>query len=250
LNMDGIPTLFTAFETFQIYSTDEEWHVRRAALTVTASHMGDVCGVGYNGEWGAIERARYEVLPEYANDPPFTGNAYTRHGNECEPKIRALYETYVSCEAPESPFFVARTSMHDVGIGATPDALLTLPPYDPHLPNERIVAEFKAPVHTIYKEIPKSHMCQMQTQMALAQVGWCDYVAVCFATGDYLTRRVKKSAEWAVWIATCTYKYSRWLAMEPERLRTLGYGVAAAKMPRMPAWPETRPLFEMYPIEM
>lgn len=151
------------------------WLAVRKTVPLTASKIGDAIGVGQGKPIDFL----HHMLDIDA--PPFKGNNFTRHGNEMETHIRNAYGTITKIPPKESGFW----PKYDVGIGASPDALIVS--HDGRLTG---VVEFKAPVYRLYSQIPSSYIAQMHCQMACTGTKWCDFMAVCHREKRYMLKRV------------------------------------------------------------
>ena len=63
------------------------------------------------------------------------------------------------------------------------------------------LAEYKAPVYSMYPRrdgvshsVPRCYLAQMHGQMAVCDLPWCDFVAVCDSTRDVTLQRVHFSS--------------------------------------------------------
>lgn len=99
----------------------------------------------------------------------FKGNWATRRGTEAEPRIRSLYELYIDDDFPP---MLAQHAQYPF-MRASLDGLNSL---------KKGIAEFKYPskekhAMAIAGEIPKTYVAQVQHQLFVTGVEWCDYVS-------------------------------------------------------------------------
>ena len=167
----------------QVDQRTEAWYQLRRSVCVTASCFGDAIGVGRGKPYHFLQ----SLLEPCEDDDP--GNVYMQHGLNLEADINEAYQLLTGLETKQSGFWIADSSsgLADM-IGASPDAKV--------YQNGRFVglAEFKAPVYSLRSiqdgGIPRSHMAQVQGQMAVCRAPWCDYMAVCTATQQVALLRV------------------------------------------------------------
>jgi len=170
----------------QVDQRTAAWYQLRRSVCITASRFGDAIGVGRGKPYHFLQS-----LLEPCEDDDF-GSVYTQHGLELEPYINEAYQLLTGLETRQSGFWIANSSSVPVltdMIGASPDAKV--------YQNGRFVglAEFKAPVYSLgciqEGRIPRSHMAQVQGQMAICNAPWCDYMAICTSTEQVALLRVR-----------------------------------------------------------
>jgi len=162
----------------------EVWYQLRHSVCVTASCFGDAIGVGRGLPYHFLQ----SLLEPQCDDED---TVYTRHGLSLEADINEAYQLLTGIKTEPSGFWIADDSCGMAGIiGASPDAKV-------YQSGELVgVAEFKAPVYSLYCGgrdtlwIPRSHMAQVQGQMAVCRAPWCDYMAVCMSTRQIVLLRV------------------------------------------------------------
>jgi len=161
------------------------WRQLRRSVCITASCFADAVGVGVGKPYHFLESL---LKPRYDDDDD-ASTVYTQHGVCLEPDINEAYQLLTGLKTEPSGFWIASGSCSLSGIvGASPDAKV----YE----NGRFVgiAEYKAPLFSLYRNsesrIPRSHMAQVQGQMAVCGAPWCDYMAVCTLTQQIALLRV------------------------------------------------------------
>jgi len=161
------------------------WYELRRSVCVTASRFGDAIGVGFGKPYHFLQS-----LLEPCEDDDLS-NIYMQHGLGLESDINEAYQLLTGLETKQSGFWIADNSSGLAGmIGASPDTKVYR--------NGRFVglAEFKAPVYSLHCNregkigLPRSHMVQVQGQMAVCDAPWCDYMAVCTSTEQIALLRV------------------------------------------------------------
>jgi len=163
----------------------EAWHHLRRSVCITASCFGDAIGVGRGKPYHFLQ----SLLEPPCDDED---NIHIQHGLALEADIDEAYQLLTGLKTKPSGFWVADGDNGLAGIiGASPDAKV--------YQNGTFVglAEYKAPVYSMYRNIegvhhiiPRSHMAQVQGQMAVCDAPWCDYVAVCTSTEEIALLRV------------------------------------------------------------
>jgi len=172
----------------QIEQRTVAWYQLRHSVCVTASRFGDAIGVGRGKPYHFLQ----SLLEPCEDDD--SGSVYAQHGLSLESDINEAYRLLTGLETRQSGFWLADSSSGLMGkIGASPDAKV----YE----NDRFVglAEFKAPVYSLHCSrdrqngrisLPRSHMAQVQGQMAISHAPWCDYMAICTSTQQIALLRV------------------------------------------------------------
>jgi len=162
------------------------WHQLRRSVCITASCFGDAIGIGRGKPYHFLQSL---LEPQCDED---IGTIYTQHGLCLEADINEAYQLLTGLKTEPSGFWIAAGSSSLAGIiGASPDAKV--------YQNGSFVglAEYKAPVYSLNWNskgpccrIPRSHMAQIQGQMAVCGAPWCDYMAVCMSTQQVVLFRV------------------------------------------------------------
>jgi len=163
------------------------WHELRCSVCITASRFGDAIGVGRGKPYHFLQS-----LLEPPCDDDDLGDVHTQHGLSLEADINEAYQLLSGLKTKLTGFWIADGGSELAGIiGASPDAKV--------YQNGVLVglAEYKAPVYSLYCKrdgtslrIPRSHMAQVQGQMAVCDAPWCDYMAVCTSTQQIALLRV------------------------------------------------------------
>ena len=171
----------------QVDQRTAAWRQLRRSVCLTASCFADAVGVGRGKPYHFLQ----SMLEPQCDDDD-SGSVYTQHGLCLEADINDAYQLLTGFKTEPSGFWIANGCSRLAGIiGASPDAKVYR--------NGRFVglAEYKAPVYTLYCtggsprcRIPRSHMAQVQGQMAVCFAPWCDYVAVCTSTQQVALLRV------------------------------------------------------------
>jgi len=165
----------------------EAWRELRQTVCITASRFGDAIGVGRGKPYHFLQS-----LLEPPSDDEDVGTIHKQHGISLEPDINEAYQLLSGLRTKPSGFWVADSSsgLPDI-IGASPDAKVYQHGTFVGL------AEYKAPVYSLYSnrdgskyKLPRSHMAQVQGQMAVCDAPWCDYMAVCTSTQQMVLLRV------------------------------------------------------------
>jgi len=165
----------------------EAWYQLRQSVCITASRFGDAVGVGRGKPFHFLQS-----LLEPPDEDEDVGTIHTQHGISLEPDINEAYQLLTGLRTKSSGFWIADggSGLPDI-IGASPDAKV--------YQNGTFVglAEYKAPVYSLHCnregsrcKIPRSHMAQVQGQMAVCDAPWCDYMAVCTSTQQMALLRV------------------------------------------------------------
>lgn len=168
-------------QVFDCEQGSQEWIDSRLGV-ITASEMHNVMASGRAGE-PSKTRATYmrRLASEIISGDPcvvFEGNAYTKHGQETEPKARELYGIQTGLELAQVGF------IRRGRIGCSPDALVgELNP----LTEKGGGAEIKCKRGDIHievlltGEVPAEHVKQIQTSMYVTGRQWWDFV--CYTKG-------------------------------------------------------------------
>ena len=165
----------------------EEWFDERKAVLLTASRFGDAMGIGRGKPFDFLNH----ILTDAKDDNE--ANSAMQHGIDMEPAIHEAYNLLTGNLTRECGFWkIASENNSMYGyIGASPDAIV--------LDNNSKtigLCEFKAPFHAMYfgqacpNRIPRAYMAQMQGQMAISGVLWCDFMAVCVKTKEIVLKKV------------------------------------------------------------
>jgi putative phage-type endonuclease len=130
---------------------------------LTASDVGTVLGLNpYESQHSLLRR---KVLEENI----IYNNPYTRHGNIFEDTIIGIYQSYIN-KINDVDIEIQKCGLIEhkeyKWLGASPDGYY----------NNRLV-EVKCPLsRSIYSEIPPYYFAQMQIQMEVCDIDYCDFI--------------------------------------------------------------------------
>ncbi|XP_070577349.1 uncharacterized protein [Ptychodera flava] len=183
----------------QVRQRTEEWFELRQCVQLTASKFGEALGVGRGKPYDFF----LSLLSDCTSSESGTGydNHYTKHGNEMEPILNEAYQLLTGNTTQESGFWLPSDSSNLSGlVGASPDAKVL----NKTLSEPVGLVEYKAPVHRMYdltkkhthNGIPRNYMAQMQGQMLICNLPWCDFMATCCQTKDIRLLRVYAQPEY------------------------------------------------------
>eukprot|EP00759_Apiculatamorpha_spiralis_P037414 PhF_6_TR3724/c1_g4_i1/m.5334 len=177
-------------------SVDKDtWKRRHGSGGLSASQFGSALGLrGCVSDFIHYERnIRGKVL-----ELEFTGNQATMHGVKVEPISRAIYELWTGLDVEDGGF---HTHPRHPFLACSPDGRTV----DTGIP---VLLELKSPVYQLFHPgrkdnmncgIPKSYMCQMQGQMHVSGVEYCDFFVYVKCTGVFAGYRVRRNREWWEW---------------------------------------------------
>ncbi|XP_072039472.1 uncharacterized protein [Amphiura filiformis] len=165
-----------------------EWFEVRKQVQLTASKFGEALGVGKGRPYDFF-------LSLLSDEPPEQSNALMQHGVAMEPVINEAYQLLTGNKVLPTGFWKPeKDSALDGLCGASPDGKI-MEEYNP----TKVVGfvEYKAPVYLIYTKerfpphgIPRYYMAQIQGQLGIAGIPWCDFMAVCTKTREIMLHRV------------------------------------------------------------
>lgn len=151
-------------------------------MVVTASRFADAIGAG--------KGKAYDFLKSLLNDDSCRdeGNMFTDHGTKMEPIIHEAYDLLTGNMTRESGFWTILQDDNPLKdkVGVSPDAVVI----DPVTRKLAGICEFKAPVYSMYRDIPRQYLIQMHGQMAVSGLLWCDFMAVCILKREIMLKRV------------------------------------------------------------
>ncbi|CAI9733850.1 XP_029646454.1uncharacterized protein LOC115220466 isoform X2 [Octopus vulgaris] len=179
-----------------------EWFEARKKVTLTASKFGEALGLGRGKPYDFFVSLIVDS-EHYQEENEQTRNM--SHGIKMEKIIGEAYELLTGCKTNETGFWVPQESDLLAGyVGASPDALVC----EGSGLNWTIgLAEFKAPIYKLYSGdnlihgIPRAYMAQIQGQMAICRMQWCDFMAVCVKTKEIMLKRVHFCREYWQYIS-------------------------------------------------
>ncbi|XP_078001216.1 uncharacterized protein LOC144453748 [Glandiceps talaboti] len=204
-------------EVVVVQRTDE-WFELRQCVQITASQFGEALGIGRGKPYDFFK----SLLSDDSSHEDSGENEYTRHGNQMEPIINEAYQLLTGRTTQESGFWLPTNNSFLKGlVGASPDAKVL----NKNRTNIVGLAEYKAPVHRMYdmkkkhthQGIPRNYMAQMQGQMFVCDLPWCDFMAVCCQTREIKLLRVY--AQFAYWLAISTRLHEFCMVLKEARER-------------------------------
>ncbi|XP_033750436.1 uncharacterized protein LOC117334751 [Pecten maximus] len=216
----------------------KEWFQERKKVALTASRFGEALGVGRGRPFDFLcYLVNSESEDVQADEEESEEMANKKHGIDTEAVIFEAYQLLMgnneAHQIRESGFWVPRESDMLKGlVGATPDAVVT------NKMGKTIgVCEFKAPIHNLFGygekwgRIPRYYMAQIQGQMYMAGVPWCDFMAVCTKTKEVLLKRVYYQPSYWMHISSCLSSFCHTLkeARERKKLNKPVYDFEAAR---------------------
>lgn len=202
----------------------EEWFRERNKLVLTASRFGEALGVGRGRPFDYLCYLVQSETDEADSDDEGTQQkANKQHGIDTEAAIFEAYQILMgsndSYNVRESGLWLPRENHNLKGlVGASPDAIVTNKSGKPIG-----VCEFKAPVHNLFGYgdkwgiIPRYYMAQIQGQMYVTRVPWCDFMAVCTKTREILLKRVFFQPSY--WVHVSPYLHRFCLSLQEARRR-------------------------------
>jgi len=148
-----------------------------------------------------------------------------RHGIELESLVDRAYERLTGRVTRQGGFWVSVGSEEMLGglIGASPDALV----YNSTGERPIVLAEYKAPVYKMYTQctlqphgVPRVYMAQVQGQMSVCEMPWCDFMVVCEATREMSLQRIHFSPHYRASVRPRLRHFC--LIVQTARVRQLG----------------------------
>jgi hypothetical protein len=168
-----------------------EWFDLRKSVQLTASNFGEALGVGRGKP--------YDFFVYYlAEDEEEETSSSTQHGINMEVIISEMYQLLTGNVIRETGFWIPRKGDNlDSLVGVSPDAVVL----DKQSRHPIGLCEFKAPVFSLYNTntthgIPRHYMAQIQGQMGISKLPWCDFLAVCVRSQSLMLKRVHYSEEY------------------------------------------------------
>lgn len=161
----------------------QEWYDLRKSVQLTASNFGEALGVGRGKPFDFLQ---YYLDEEEEEE---TSSAM-QHGIDMEVIIGEMYQLLTGSQIRESGFWVpAKGDELEHLVGVSPDAIVEMKN------GKHGLCEFKAPVFSLYGQnaphgIPRHYMAQIQGQLGVSKMTWCDFLAVCVRTKSLMLKRV------------------------------------------------------------
>lgn len=180
----------------KVVQRTEEWHGLRNRVLLTASAFGDALGLGRGKPYDFLSWLLSDDKRDKSDSE--MGKIWTEHGIRLEPIVGEAYQLLTGQQTTPSGFWIPVDGdpLSEM-VGASPDALLYEKSQCGQCAKLIGLVEFKAPFYKMYTEgiyqphaIPRQYMAQMQGQMAICQVPWCDFMAICTATREIMLKRV------------------------------------------------------------
>ncbi|XP_063433512.1 uncharacterized protein LOC134715333 [Mytilus trossulus] len=167
-----------------VQQRSSEWFELRKSVQLTASNFGEALGVGRGKPYDFLV---YYLTEEEEEET----SSSAQHGINMEVVISEMYQILTGNQTRETGFWIPAKGDYLEGlVGVSPDAVV--------LDNTRKpvgLCEFKAPVFSLYGQnaphgIPRHYMAQIQGQMGVSKLPWCDFLAVCVKTKSLILKRV------------------------------------------------------------
>lgn len=171
-------------ERKRLYALDQdgdEWCKERL-LRMGASSCSCAAGLGPATPWDYWRLKTHRIVRE---DTP-GGQRIMQRGHTLEPLAADAYEKYMH----SGPLVQVGIVVHPTipWIHCSPDRLIR--------DNPRGIVEIKCPVYGLPIRIPDKYMCQVQQQMQVLQVDWCDLF---YYYHDDERDRVSGIKCWRIW---------------------------------------------------
>lgn len=167
-----------------VQQRSKEWFNLRKSVQLTASNFGEALGVGRGKP--------YDFLQYYIDDEEEEETSPAmQNGIDMEVVISEMYQLLTGNQIRESGFWVpVQGDELENLVGVSPDAIV-----EGKKGQQLGLCEFKAPVFSLYGQntphgIPRHYMAQIQGQMGVSKLPWCDFLAVCVRTKSLILKRV------------------------------------------------------------
>jgi exodeoxyribonuclease (lambda-induced) len=153
-----------------------EWHdIRRGpwGIRIGASEVGTVCGINpYTAPFSLYDKItnRLDGKPQPETDTPEA----CIHGHRAEPFIADMYATFTGKRIREGGFFEHTDPELSAAFGCSPDRLVL----DKKTGEAKGLVEIKAPFYRMHDDIKPYYMAQVQYQLYITGLSWCDFVVV------------------------------------------------------------------------
>lgn len=205
----------------KVKQRSKEWFDIRQSVYLTSSKFGDALGVGMGKPYYFFLSLMSDDNDE--DEEEVTESSHTQHGITMEEIILECYHLLTGHKTRESGFWVPRDRILQDLIGTSPDAVVV----DDQ--GEDIgLCEFKAPIYRMYKTentvqgIPRHYMAQIQGQLAITGLPWCNFLAVCKNTKEIMLKKVYFHSEYWTNVEKILKQFC--YALQDARLRKeLGY---------------------------
>ena len=142
---------------YQPEQRTQAWYDIRKTMFTASSDVNDILGSKFGGNQAKV------ILKKCGIAPKFMGNKYTQHGQKYEEIAQQIYESRYNKKVLE---FGLIQHPNIKCLGASPDGITT----------DGIMLEIKCPSgRKIDGEIKKCYWVQMQTQMEVCDLDFCDF---------------------------------------------------------------------------
>lgn len=175
-----------------------EWFDARKKVSLTASKFGEALGFGKGRPYDFLASLFYDDDEIYTKEDDLS--EIKQNGIELGKVLREAYELLTGFKTNDTGFWIPHESNMLYGyVGTSPDALVC---QGSGLSWSIGLAEFKAFAYKLYsgddliKGIPRGYMAQVQGQMAICRMKWCDCMAVCMKTKEIMLKRVHFSSQY------------------------------------------------------
>lgn len=201
-----------------------EWIKLRQSVSVTASNFGETLGIGRGLPYHYLE----SLLEN--NTQVLSGNQLSniQHGIKMEPVIDEAYQLLNGYQTTQTGFWIPSCDDPLYGkIGASPDAKVI----DPSTEMCIGLTEYKAPVYQMYNDhkhphgIPRHYMAQIQGQLAISRLPWCDFMAICARTHEIMLKRVYYCKQYWAYVSRQLELFCTALQQAKQNMNTNTYVV-------------------------
>jgi putative phage-type endonuclease len=155
---------------------------------ITASDSGIVCGVSPYTSARSLWLLKSGGVVRDA-----TGSEATAFGQHYEAAVAEHYELLTGHRVERAGFYWHADSTRR--FGASPDGFVV-----DCASGARGLLEIKAPFRRSYDFVPPEYMCQMQMQLEVCDLPWCDFVCFFVATESIRIWRVFRSRHYWRWM--------------------------------------------------
>lgn len=181
----------------KVQQRSKEWFQIRKSVFLTSSKFGDALGVGMGKPYDFFLSLISEDTDEEEEEEEEVESSNTKHGLTMEEIILECYQLLTGHKTRDSGFWMSKDRILQDLIGSSPDAVVV----DDE--NKDIgLCEFKAPIFRMYKKensvhgIPRHYMAQIQGQLAITGLPWCNFLAVCKNTKEIMLKKVYFHSEY------------------------------------------------------
>nr|XP_022333457.1 uncharacterized protein LOC111130584 [Crassostrea virginica] len=174
----------------------KEWFDIRKSVFLTSSKFGDALGVGLGKPYDFFLSLISESTDE-EDEEEEVESTYTKHGQTMEEIILECHQLLTGFRTRETGFWMSKDRILQDLIGTSPDAVVI----DDHKKDIGL-CEFKAPIYRMYRKensvhgIPRHYMAQIQGQLAITGLPWCNFLAVCKNSKEIMLKKVYFHSEY------------------------------------------------------